>query len=98
MADPERSLLQRWASDFVTGQPSNLLLNSDCLVKVADFGLARSVAQLENDKVCPRLFLLLGSFSHQSLYHRFPRSRRVQTMMFLLVAREGTGQRSRLGA
>lgn len=32
-------------------KPSNLLLNSDCLVKIADFGLARSVASLENDKV-----------------------------------------------
>lgn len=27
-------------------QPSNLLLNSECQVKLADFGLARSVAQL----------------------------------------------------
>lgn len=27
-------------------QPSNLLLNSDCQVKLADFGLARSVSQL----------------------------------------------------
>lgn len=25
-------------------KPSNILLNSDCLVKLADFGLARSVA------------------------------------------------------
>ena len=30
-------------------QPSNLLLNSECQVKLADFGLARSVAQLEAD-------------------------------------------------
>merc|ERR1711977_781030 len=30
-------------------KPSNLLLNSECFLKVADFGLARSVASLEND-------------------------------------------------
>ena len=27
-------------------QPSNLLLNSDCMIKLADYGLARSVSQL----------------------------------------------------
>ena len=30
-------------------KPSNILLNSDCLVKIADFGLARSVASEEED-------------------------------------------------
>lgn len=34
-------------------KPSNLLINSECIIKVADFGLARSVAQKEdgNDPV-----------------------------------------------
>lgn len=32
-------------------QPSNLLLNSECQVKLADFGLARSVAQLKQPDV-----------------------------------------------
>lgn len=31
-------------------KPSNILLNAECHAKVADFGLARSVAQGEDDK------------------------------------------------
>eukprot|EP01002_Notosolenus_urceolatus_P015641 NODE_841_length_1742_cov_21.750738_g693_i0.p1 GENE.NODE_841_length_1742_cov_21.750738_g693_i0~~NODE_841_length_1742_cov_21.750738_g693_i0.p1 ORF type:complete len:512 (+),score=126.21 NODE_841_length_1742_cov_21.750738_g693_i0:78-1613(+) len=33
-------------------KPSNLLLNSECHMKVADFGLARSIAALESDPTC----------------------------------------------
>ncbi|KAL6045734.1 MAP kinase [Balamuthia mandrillaris] len=32
-------------------KPSNMLLNKECLLKVADFGLARSIATLENENV-----------------------------------------------
>merc|ERR1719171_2736527 len=31
-------------------KPSNLLLNSDCLMKVADFGLARSLTEEREDR------------------------------------------------
>jgi serine/threonine protein kinase len=35
-------------------QPSNLLLNSDCQIKLADYGLARSVSQLNASEVRER--------------------------------------------
>ena len=34
-------------------KPSNILINSECLIKVADFGLARSVAS--NTKGSPQI-------------------------------------------
>jgi len=34
-------------------KPSNILLNSDCQMKVCDFGLARSIASLENPNAGP---------------------------------------------
>ena len=36
-------------------KPANILLNSECHVKMADFGLARSLSQQENDGVDPVL-------------------------------------------
>lgn len=36
-------------------KPSNVLLNSDCHVKMADFGLARSIAQLHSEEGNPVL-------------------------------------------
>ena len=56
-------------------KPSNLLINADCKIKVADFGLARSVAQKEDgndpvvsDYVATRWYrapeILLGSQSY----------------------------------
>jgi mitogen-activated protein kinase 15 len=36
-------------------KPSNILLNSDCLVKICDFGLARSILQLDADQQNPVL-------------------------------------------
>jgi|Transcript_15665 mitogen-activated protein kinase 15 len=36
-------------------KPSNVLLNSDCHVKMADFGLARSIAQLDTEEGNPAL-------------------------------------------
>lgn len=38
------------ADAVVCLQPSNVLLNSECNVKMADFGLARSIAQLHTEE------------------------------------------------
>ena len=42
-------------SKLVNVQPSNVLLNSECHVKMADFGLARSIAQLHSEEGNPVL-------------------------------------------
>ena len=36
-------------------QPANVLLNSDCHVKLCDFGLARSVRDVDDEKSAPVL-------------------------------------------
>lgn len=36
-------------------QPSNVLLDSDCVVKLCDFGLARSLNQIQEDSGNPAL-------------------------------------------
>lgn len=36
-------------------QPSNILLDADCFVKLCDFGLARSLSQIQEDAVNPAL-------------------------------------------
>ena len=73
-------------------QPSNILLDAECNVKVADFGLARSIASLQNgeleqnlvltDYVATRWFrapeILLGS----QLYAHPPNVFSVVTQMF----------------
>lgn len=39
-------------------KPANVLINSDCHIKVADFGLARCMAESENDDCILLLFLI----------------------------------------
>lgn len=40
---------------FLHLQPSNILLDADCFVKLCDFGLARSLCQLHQDQGNPTL-------------------------------------------
>lgn len=61
-------------------QPSNVLLDTDCVVKLCDFGLARSLNQIQEDRVNPALTeyvatrwyrapeILLGSTRYQLLW------------------------------
>ena len=41
-------------------KPSNLLLNSDCHMKICDFGLARTVAENEDAKKHDSEFMKFG--------------------------------------
>lgn len=41
--------------DCVPPQPSNVLLDTDCVVKLCDFGLARSLNQIQEDSGNPAL-------------------------------------------
>lgn len=63
-------------------QPSNVLLDTDCVVKLCDFGLARSLKQFQEDSCNPALTeyvatrwyrapeILLGSARyHHHLFH-----------------------------
>lgn len=36
-------------------QPSNILLDADCFVKLCDFGLARSLCQIDEEQSSPAL-------------------------------------------
>jgi len=53
-------------------QPSNLLLDSECQVKLADFGLARSVSDSKSEN-CIHIYIyiyiyIINSYKYNSLF------------------------------
>lgn len=44
-------------------KPANILINSDCHIKVADFGLARCMTESENDD-CNLCILIIRNTSY----------------------------------